>query len=65
MTRLTATERRAIRKYAYDQAVRYRITADGELHMYGSDDPFDRSKDYWRFGGYVDQVLELIALETE
>lgn len=44
--------RRQLRDYYGDR--NYRITSDGEMHYYGNPaDAYDRSEDYWHFGGNV------------
>lgn len=44
--------RRQLREYY--GARNYRITNAGEMHYYGNpSNPYDRSQDFWHFGGYV------------
>lgn len=41
---------------------RVRITRNGEVHRIGKPfDPFDRSRDYWHFCGWADEVAWEIA----
>ncbi len=58
---MTIATRKAIRAYCLVRAERYRITRDNEVHAYGSDNPCNRSLDYWRYIGTVDDVLAEIA----
>lgn len=36
---------------------RVRVTKKGEVHYYGSTDPYDRSHDYWHWGGWREEIL--------
>lgn len=38
-----------------------RIKRNGEIHRYGSPDPFDRSMDYWQYMGTVIDIAREIA----
>ena len=44
---------------------RVRIQADDEVHVFGSRDPVDRSKDFWAFAGYRLDLLAEIDLQVE
>lgn len=43
---------------------RVRISRDGMVSRYGSPEPTDRSKDYWQYVGYRDQLADQMAWES-
>lgn len=51
---MTATQ---IRKYLGhgEGSRKVRVKRDGTVEYWGSCDPFDRSHDYWHFGGWVEE----------
>jgi hypothetical protein len=59
---LTTAEKDAIRgHFGHGEGNRkVKIKQNGEVHYYGSIDPFDREHDYWHFGGYVKDILNLV-----
>lgn len=53
---MSKEEREIIRDYL--GAEKIVIHKDGRVDAYGDDsDPYNRSLDYWRFGGWEDEVL--------
>jgi hypothetical protein len=40
---------------------RVKITHLGEVSRYGSPDPYDRSKDFWQFCGWVEDLQKELA----
>jgi hypothetical protein len=57
MTKITHKAREAIRTYALERGERYRITSDGEVHIYGKmPNAIDTG---WWFAGYTEEVIDL------
>lgn len=56
---ITTAQRSAIREQLGhgDGNRKVRITLGGEVHYYGSTNPFDRGHDWWHFGGYVQDFV--------
>ena len=44
---------------------RVRVTRGGEVHRIGSDDPFDRGRDFWHYCGTVDEIAREMATVRE
>ncbi len=60
---MTPTDK-AIREYLGHNGCECHVVIhmDGKITRYGSPDPFDRSKDYWAFCGYRDEITrEMLA----
>ena len=56
-----------IREYLGHNGVecRVKIKNSGEIHRFGDPNPFDRSKDFWHFIGYKEQITKEIKECTE
>lgn len=64
MTRITD---KAIREHYGHNGVEcvVRIKRNGEIHRYGSPDPFDRSRDYWHYVGTRDEAIREISQRAD
>ena len=56
---LPAVSRKDVREYLGHNGVtcKVRIREDGSVERYRSVDPYERSKDYWEFMGYKDEIV--------
>lgn len=59
MTSITAKARATIKAAAADRDCKYRITADGEVHFYGTA-PNSIVTCWWLFAQSVDEALDRI-----